>query len=112
MAFTWRQLNIEFRAALAANDIHPSCVDNKIVKEGRCTNGPCFHVDQLNEYTIENCTEPGTYDFFSNSRVSFIFTFLGVSTLFCGKNLIITYLGDISSQLTNCHLILTQVLLH
>lgn len=56
------------------------------MKEGRCTNGPCFHADQLNEYNIENCTEPGTYDFFSNSSVSFIFTFLGVSTLFCGKN--------------------------
>jgi len=74
-----------------ADDIHHNCINNKIVKEGRCTNGPCFHADQINEYTIENCTEPGTYDFFSNSSVSFILTFLGISTLFCGKNLIAIY---------------------
>ncbi|XP_024867320.1 uncharacterized protein LOC112451730 [Temnothorax curvispinosus] len=34
---------------------------------------------------IENCTQPGTYDFFSNSGISVIFTFLGVSTLFCAS---------------------------
>ncbi|XP_036145613.1 dual oxidase 2 [Monomorium pharaonis] len=73
-----------FRVPITANAIHPSCIDNKIVKKGRCTNGPCFHVDQINEYTIENCTEPGTYDFFSNSNVSFIFTFLSLSMLLCG----------------------------
>ncbi|XP_024892800.1 dual oxidase 2-like [Temnothorax curvispinosus] len=73
-----------FRVPTTANGIHPSCINNKIVKEGRCTNGPCFHADQIDEYTIETCTEPGTYDFFSNSGISFIFTFLGVSTLFFG----------------------------
>lgn len=73
-------------------DIHPSCINNKIVKRGNCTTGSCFHVDQINEYTIESCTEPGTYDFFSNSNVSFILTFLGVSVFFCGNNFLILYI--------------------
>ncbi|XP_029667919.1 dual oxidase 2-like, partial [Formica exsecta] len=73
-----------FRVSIAVDDIHPSCINNKIVKEGNCTTGSCFHADQINKYTIENCTEPGTYDFFSNSSISFILTFLGVSTFFCG----------------------------
>lgn len=73
------------------DDIHPSCINNKIVKEGNCTIGSCFHADQINEYIIENCTEPGTYDFFSNSSVSFILTFLGVSVFFCGNNFLISF---------------------
>ncbi|EFN70161.1 Dual oxidase [Camponotus floridanus] len=73
-----------FRVPKTVDDIHPSCINNKIVKKGNCTSGSCFHADQINEYTIENCTEPGTYDFFSNSNVSFILTFLGVSIFFCG----------------------------
>ncbi|XP_050459016.1 dual oxidase 2-like isoform X1 [Cataglyphis hispanica] len=73
-----------FRVPVAVDDIHPNCINNKIVKEGNCTTGSCFHADQINKYTIESCTEPGTYDFFSNSSVSFILTFLGVSIFFCG----------------------------
>lgn len=101
---------------LTANDIHPSCINNKIVKEGICTTGSCFHANQINESTIENCTDPGTYDFFSNSSVSFIFTFLGVSTLFCGKNLLLLLRSRDNTiyhlMLIFMQLILTQVLLH
>lgn len=83
------------------DDIHPSCINNKIVKEGNCASGSCFHADQINEYTIENCTEPGTYDFFSNSSVSFILTFLGVSIFFCGNNFLISFLMIIIQTLSD-----------
>ncbi|XP_018399879.1 PREDICTED: dual oxidase 2-like [Cyphomyrmex costatus] len=73
-----------FRVPISDSDIHPSCINNKIVKEGKCTKSPCFHADQISEHTIENCTQPGTYDYFSNSGMSFVFTFLGITTLFCG----------------------------
>ncbi|XP_026827307.1 dual oxidase 2 isoform X2 [Ooceraea biroi] len=71
-----------FRVPVAEDDIHPSC--NKILVKGRCNGKPCYHAAQIDKDKIEKCTEPGTYDFFSNSSVSFIFTFLGVSAFFCG----------------------------
>lgn len=65
--------------------MHPNCKKNNVIKPGNCVTGPCFHADQINENTIEKCTEPGTYDFFSNSSASFILTFLCITTFFCGK---------------------------
>lgn len=76
------KLNVIF---VSVDDIHPNCTVNNIVKPGNCTFGVCFHADQINEDAIEKCTDPGTYDYFSDSSVSYIFTFLGVGTFFCGK---------------------------
>jgi hypothetical protein len=45
----------------------------------------CFHLPQINGKNVENCTEPGTYDYFSNSEISFILTFIGVGTVILGK---------------------------
>lgn len=74
---------------LAEHEIHPNCRKNNVVKAGNCTiRGtvvPCFHVDQINDSIVEECTKAGTYDYFSNSKLSFILTFLGMTTFFCGK---------------------------
>jgi dual oxidase len=45
----------------------------------------CFHLPQINKLNVEDCTEPETYDYFSNSEVSFILTFIGVGVLILGK---------------------------
>ncbi|XP_012225863.2 dual oxidase 2-like isoform X2 [Linepithema humile] len=81
-----------FRVPAGENDIHPNCTINNIVKEGNCTkNIICFHADQINEHNIENCTlKPGTYDFFSNSGLSFTATVLGVFTFLCGLIILIS----------------------
>lgn len=78
---------IEYICILSANDVYPMCLMNRIVKWGNCTTGTCYHVDQINENIIEECTEPGTYDYFSNSVLSFVFTFSVIIAFFCGKSL-------------------------
>lgn len=79
--------------------MHPNCKKNNIIKPGNCSTGPCFHADQIIKGDIEECTDPETYDFFSNSSASFIFTFLGITTFFCGKFFIIVITFIIISAL-------------
>jgi hypothetical protein len=74
------------------DDIHPNCFKNNILVRGKCNGSVCYHAEQINKDKIENCTELRTYNFFSNSNLSFIFTFLGVSTFFCGKNCLLLML--------------------
>jgi dual oxidase len=45
----------------------------------------CYHLPQINETNVEDCTEPETYDYFSNSEASFILTFIGNGVLILGK---------------------------
>ncbi|XP_025152426.1 dual oxidase 2 [Harpegnathos saltator] len=80
-----------FRVPTKEEEMHPNCKKNNVIKKGACTTGPCFHAEQINENNIEKCTEPGTYDFFSNSSASFILTFLSVTTFFCGLIAAISY---------------------
>ncbi|XP_032685960.1 dual oxidase-like isoform X3 [Odontomachus brunneus] len=70
-------------------EIHPKC--KNVIKPGNCLNGPCFHADQINKILKEKCEDPETYDFFSNSGLSFILTFLSLTTLFCGLIALISY---------------------
>ncbi|XP_020296286.1 dual oxidase-like [Pseudomyrmex gracilis] len=72
-----------FRVPRSENDLHGNC--KTIVKPGECkaVREPCFYINEINE-NIENCTKPGSYDYYSNSVASFIFTFLGVSIFLCG----------------------------
>ncbi|KAK0181298.1 hypothetical protein PV327_003591 [Microctonus hyperodae] len=72
-----------------SDEIHPLC--HKVVQEGYCyqtmNNGhvnriPCFHIPKLYYPVVETCSEGGTYDYFSNSEVSFLGTFVGLICLF------------------------------
>lgn len=45
----------------------------------------CYHLQQINRNNAEDCTEPETYDYFSNSESSFILTFIGIGIVILGK---------------------------
>ncbi|XP_068083975.1 dual oxidase 1-like [Anabrus simplex] len=61
-------------------DLDPHCIQE--MKPDNCTlpnNGTivvCYHLEQLNETTVENCSISGTYDYFETSGLPFILTFL------------------------------------
>jgi len=44
----------------------------------------CYHLQQIDRHNTEDCTEPETYDYFSNSESSFILTFIGIGTVILG----------------------------
>ncbi|XP_014476938.1 PREDICTED: dual oxidase 2-like isoform X2 [Dinoponera quadriceps] len=79
-----------FRVPTSEGEMHPNCKRNNVIKAGTCVT-PCFHADQINASIVENCTRPGTYDYFSKSSASYILTFLGMTTFFCGIVAIIFY---------------------
>lgn len=83
---------------LLENDLHSNC--KKVIKLGECKADPCFHVNEINENILESCTEPGTYDYYSNSAASFVLTFLGVSVFLCGKNRLLFLLTIIETSIT------------
>lgn len=70
-------------------DLNKACRDQLI--EGDCekqseeSKFKCYHLQQINRNNTEDCTEPETYDYFSNSESSFILTFIGVGTVILGK---------------------------
>ncbi|XP_012281785.1 dual oxidase 2 isoform X2 [Orussus abietinus] len=80
-----------FRVPVSESDIHPSCTENKILVAGNCrtfgadgVNIPCFHVSQINYTNVDNCTEAGTYDYFTGSEISFSLTISGLVTFIIG----------------------------
>jgi len=54
-------------------------------KQNKQSNFKCYHLQQINRTIAEDCTEPETYDYFSNSEISFIVTFTGIGTVILGK---------------------------
>lgn len=62
------------------NDINTNCTREQIVKKGECSDFygnsiPCFHADPITSSKVDDCSDPGTYDYFSNSEISFVLTF-------------------------------------
>ena len=74
--FTDDDLNQACRNQLTAGECEKQGEDGKF---------KCYHLQQINRNNIEECTEPGTYDYFSNSESSFILTFFGVGIVILGK---------------------------
>lgn len=71
------------------DDININCTHRNTVINGTCHsfNGnpiPCFHALPITFDKVDNCSDPGTYDYFSNSETSFVSTFLGVLLTFGG----------------------------
>ncbi|XP_057662401.1 dual oxidase 2-like [Diorhabda carinulata] len=61
--------------------------DEKLRKGCRLnsTNEKYWHLSPLNAEDLnENCTQPDSYDYFSNSELSYILSFAGISTLIVG----------------------------
>jgi dual oxidase len=54
-------------------------------RQNNFTTFNCYHLPQIDTSNVEDCTEPETYDYFSNSEISFILTFTGVAVLILGK---------------------------
>nr|CAD7401821.1 unnamed protein product [Timema poppensis] len=75
-----------FAAPFSSTEVNPNC--DKILVKALCTKTnrttkektitQCLHLEQLNATHVESCTDAGTYDYFTNSELSFILTFLGV----------------------------------
>lgn len=70
-------------------DLNQECKNHLIKdtceKQHEDRNFTCYHLQQISKTNVEECTEPGTYDYFSNSEISFILTFIGVGTVILGK---------------------------
>jgi dual oxidase len=60
-------------------------IEDECEKQSEATTFACYHLEQINRKNVEDCTEPETYDYFSNSEISFILTFIGVGTVILGK---------------------------
>lgn len=51
-----------------------------------CLKNVCYHLPQLNRSLLnEPCVEGDSYDYFENSQLSFILTFLFLATCLAGK---------------------------
>jgi len=70
-------------------DLNKACQDQLIKdsceKQSENVIFECYHLQQINRSNAEDCTEPETYDYFSNSEISFIFTFIGIGIVILGK---------------------------
>lgn len=44
----------------------------------------CYCAKSVNSKNVEKCTDSKTYDYFNNSRISYIATFTGLIGIFCG----------------------------
>ncbi|XP_076296274.1 dual oxidase 1-like isoform X2 [Lasioglossum baleicum] len=76
-----------FRVPTSENEIHEACYSNKIIRKGECKNydgtpRSCYHAKLISK-TVDKCTDPATYDYFDNSDISFISTFVGLSAILC-----------------------------
>ncbi|XP_076646950.1 dual oxidase 2-like isoform X2 [Halictus rubicundus] len=77
-----------FRVPTSENEIHQACYRHKIIHEGKCKNHDntprsCYHAKRITINTVDKCTNPATYDYFENSDISFVLTFIGLSTILC-----------------------------
>jgi dual oxidase len=71
------------------NDLNVMCKEELLkttcTRQNDSQKFSCYHLPQINNYRVEECTEPETYDYFSNSEASFILTFTGNGLLILGK---------------------------
>jgi len=74
--FTVADLNQKCKDQLTRDDCEEQSTDSHF---------ECYHLQQIDRHNTEDCTEPETYDYFSNSKSSFILTFIGVGTVILGK---------------------------
>ncbi|XP_031836587.1 dual oxidase 1-like isoform X2 [Nomia melanderi] len=76
-----------FGVPKSGKEMHRTCYENKIITKNTCkksgTNMNCYYAKQITIDDVDKCTNPATYDYFYNSNISFIFTFMGLSTIFC-----------------------------
>jgi dual oxidase len=71
------------------NDLNKECQkqldEDDCEKQSYNSTFKCYHLKQITRSDVEDCTEPETYDYFSNSESSFILTFIGVGIVILGK---------------------------
>jgi hypothetical protein len=76
------------------NDLNQNCTKelhmSTCEKQNDSMKFKCYHLPQINISNVEDCTEPETYDYFSNSETSFILTFIGDGALILGKKYCVT----------------------
>ncbi|KAL2743176.1 dual oxidase 2-like [Vespula maculifrons] len=51
----------------------------------------CYCAKSVNSKNVEKCTDSKTYDYFNNSRISYIATFIGLIGIFCGIVVLLLY---------------------
>ncbi|XP_046428297.1 dual oxidase-like [Neodiprion fabricii] len=80
-----------FKVPTKDDDVKKTC-NNEFKEKTNCFNtSSCFHITPRPEEVNKiPCSQPGTYDYFSTSDVSFILTFLGLSAFIVG---LIVFLG-------------------
>jgi len=66
-------------------ECHGQLINDSCEKQSEDVTFECHHLQQIDRSNAEDCTEPETYDYFSNSENSFIFTFIGIGTVILGK---------------------------
>jgi len=70
-------------------DLNSSCqgqlINDTCEKRSENVTFECYHLKQISRSNAEDCTEPETYDYFSNSENSFVFTFIGIGIVILGK---------------------------
>ncbi|XP_008543644.1 dual oxidase isoform X1 [Microplitis demolitor] len=99
-----------FKVPVSEDDININCTHRNTVINGTCHsfNGnpiPCFHALPITFDKVDNCSDPGTYDYFSNSETSFVSTFLGVLLTFGGFcGFLYWKLHKLPNKLSNRHL--------
>lgn len=73
--------------AFTASDTRPNCTNFVTTNTATET---FYHLPQLNAQLLnESCTQTGTYDYFYNSEVSYILTFVFLGACILGKIIII-----------------------
>ncbi|XP_015123350.1 dual oxidase [Diachasma alloeum] len=74
-----------FRVPTSDTEIHPNC--SKLVTRGECehlngTSIPCWHAPPVDASRTEECTPLGSYDYFENSELSYMLTFISTAVFF------------------------------
>lgn len=74
-----------FRTFQNLQEIHDNCRStiNNFTVDGTIR---YYHLPPLNSERLqENCTMAGTYDYFNNSEISYILTFIGIGGFIVGE---------------------------
>ncbi|XP_043256112.1 dual oxidase 2-like [Colletes gigas] len=79
-----------FKVPASGKELHPNCYTNGIIKEGNCTKFnkeyiSCYHAETITVGNVDKCTDPGTYDYFNNSILSFSLTLMGLLVILCSS---------------------------
>ncbi|CAD6227223.1 GSCOCT00006031001.3-RA-CDS [Cotesia congregata] len=103
-----------FKVPVSEDDINTNCTREQIVKKGECSDFsgnsiPCFHADPVTSSKVDDCSDPGTYDYFSNSEISFVLTFGVIISIFgCFWGFLYWKLHETQRKFLNKHVDLTK----